>query len=85
MANTFLDNKISSFIEEKFPEFVKTDHPVFVEFLRFYYQFLETAKIKLTNIQESDQILLESALTVNYLLLEDGTKITTDDILMPFF
>ena len=79
MANTFLDNKISSFIEEKFPEFVKTDHPVFVEFLRFYYQFLETAKIKLTNIQESDQILLESALTVNYLLMEDGTKITTDD------
>jgi len=79
MPNTFLDNKISSFIEDKFPEFVRTDHPVFVEFLKLYYQFLETAKLTLTNVQAQDNILLENLLTENFVLLEDGTKIYTED------
>ena len=58
MANTFLDNKISSFIEDKFPEFIRTDHPVFVEFLRLYYQFLETAKSwRSETIDERDLII----------------------------
>ena len=69
MPNTFLDNKISSFIEDKFPEFVRTDHPVFVEFLKLYYQFLETAKLTLTNVQAQDNILLENLLTENFVLL----------------
>ena len=79
MPNTFLDNKISTFIEDKFPEFVRTDHPVFVEFLKLYYQFLETAKLTLTNVQAQDNILLENLLTENFVLLEDGTKIYTED------
>ena len=79
MPNTFLDNKISSFIEDKFPEFIRTDHPVFVEFLKLYYQFLETAKLTLTNVQAQDNILLENLLTENFVLLEDGTKIYTED------
>jgi len=79
MANTFLDTKISSFIEDKFPEFVRTDHPVFVEFLRLYYQFMESAKITMTNVQAADNILLENLLTENFALLEDGSKIYTED------
>ena len=79
MANTFLDTKISSFIEDKFPEFVRTDHPVFVEFLRLYYQFMESAKITMTNVQAADNILLENLLTENFVLLEDGSKIYTED------
>ena len=79
MASTFLDKKISSFIEDKFPEFVRTDHPIFVDFLRLYYQFLETAKISLTNVQAQDNILLENLLTDNFLLLEDGEKLYTED------
>ncbi len=75
MASTFLDEKISSFIEDKFPEFVKNDHPVFVEFLREYYKFLEAAKLTLTNVQQTDQILLENKLTTNYLANErDDTR-----------
>lgn len=70
MANTFLDTKISSFIEDKFPEFVRTDHPVFVEFLRLYYEFMESAKITLVDNQAPDNILLENQLTINFLLLE---------------
>ena len=80
MASTFLDEKISSFIEDKFPEFVKNDHPVFVEFLREYFKFLEAAKITLTNVLGSDQILLENKLTVNYLANEfDDTRFIYED------
>ena len=79
MATTFLDEKISSFIEDKFPEFVKADHPVFVDFLRLYYQFMEAAKITLTNVQLSDQVLLENKLTENFMLNEDGTKFVYED------
>ena len=85
MANTFLDTKISSFIEDKFPEFVRTDHPVFVEFLRLYYEFMESAKITLVDNQAPDNILLENQLTINFLLLEDGSKIYTDDSLFGVF
>ena len=79
MATTLLDEKISSFIEDKFPEFVRNDHPVFVEFLRLYYQFMESAKITMTNVQTHDTLLLENLLTDNFLLLEDGTKIVGED------
>ena len=85
MANTFLDTKISSFIEDKFPEFVRTDHPVFVEFLRLYYEFMESAKITLVDNQAPDNILLENQLTTNFLLLEDGDKVYTDDSLFGVF
>ena len=86
MASTFLDEKISSFIEDKFPEFIKDDHPVFVEFLREYYKFLEAAKLTLTSVQATDQILLENKLTVNYLANEfDGTRfIFEDSVYGPF-
>ena len=79
MATTFLDEKFSSFIEDKFPEFVKADHPVFVDFLRLYYQFMEASKITLTNVQLSDQVLLENKLTENFMLNEDGTKFVYED------
>tara|TARA_Y100000310_G_scaffold172690_1_gene172812 strand:+ start:3259 stop:6687 length:3429 start_codon:yes stop_codon:yes gene_type:complete len=79
MANTFLDNKISSFIEDKFPEFVRSDHPHFVEFLRLYYQFMEAAKVTMSSVQAQDNLLLENALTENFLLNEDGSKFYSED------
>ena len=80
MASTFLDEKISSFIEDKFPEFVQNDHPVFVQFLREYFKFLEAAKLTLTKVKETDQILLENKLTVNYLANEfDGSRFVYED------
>ena len=79
MANTFLDTKISSFIENKFPEFIRGDHPHFVEFLRLYYEFMECAKITLSSVQAQDNLLLENALTTNFLLNEDGSKFYTED------
>ena len=75
MASTFLDEKISSFIEDKFPEFVQKDHPVFVEFLKEYYKFLEASKITLTNVQSTDQILLENKLTIKHHLRSGNNTI----------
>ena len=85
MANTFLDEKISSFIEDRFPEFVRTHHPVFVDFLRLYYQFMESAKITLSSAQIQDRVLLENLLTTNYLILEDGSRVYTEDSLFGAF
>ena len=85
MANTFLDEKISSFIEDKFPEFVKDDHPTFVEFLRLYYQFLESAKVTISQVQLTDNLLLENLLTDNFLLSESGDKFYTEDSLYGVF
>jgi len=79
MANTFLEEKLSSFITDKFPEFVRSDHPVFVEFLKLYYQFMESAKITLSSVRARDNILLENLLTDNFLVLEDGSRVYTED------
>ena len=40
---------------------------------------MESAKITMTNVQAADNILLENLLTENFVLLEDGSKIYTED------
>jgi hypothetical protein len=65
-----LSTKISPLIDGQVPDFIQADHPVFVEFLKQYYQFLESAEITISGTV--DEILLETA-TTNYLVL-DGTN-----------
>ena len=36
------NNKISTIIEEQIPDFIKEDHDNFVQFLKSYYEFLES-------------------------------------------
>ena len=43
MATT--KNKISVLIPEQLPDFIKSDHPDFVNFLKTYYDFLESAEL----------------------------------------
>ena len=40
-----LNNKVSTHIDAQLPEFIQADHPVFSQFVKFYYQFLESAEI----------------------------------------
>ena len=42
-----LITKISPLIEGQVPDFVQSDHPIFVQFLKQYYQFLESAELLL--------------------------------------
>jgi hypothetical protein len=73
-----LKNKISHLINSQVPDFVLSDHPKFLEFLKVYYTFMESAQISLTNIQTSDGIILEAESTVTFNLLLNGTGIETD-------
>ena len=65
-----LTTKISPLIDGQVPDFIQADHPVFVEFLKAYYQFLESAEMTISGTV--DQILLETV-SINYLVL-DGTN-----------
>ena len=67
-----LITKISPQIDGQVPDHIQADHPIFVEFLRQYYKFLESAQITIDGTV--DQVLLET-LTENFLVL-DGTDIS---------
>jgi len=67
-----LTTKISPLIDGQVPDFIQADHPVFVEFLKAYYQFLESAEMTISGTV--DQILLETV-SASYLVL-DGTNLS---------
>ena len=43
-------DKISNLINTQIPEFVLQEHPKFVEFLKSYYTFMESAEISVTSV-----------------------------------
>jgi len=66
------NTKISPLIDGQVPDYIQSDHPIFVEFLKQYYKFLESAQITIDGT--IDQVLLET-LSDNYLVL-DATDIS---------
>ena len=72
-------DKISNLIDNQVPEFVLDDHPYFLEFVKAYYTFMESAELKLESIQGSDNILLETATGTSSYVLLNGTNQHTDD------
>ena len=73
------DDKISNLIFQQAPDFVLDDHPQFLEFVKAYYQFMESAELTLTNIGDPDVIQLETQTGTASLLLLDGTNGQKDD------
>ena len=72
-------DKISNLINSQAPEFVVADHPKFLEFVKSYFTFMESAKITVTSIQSTDGIQLESELnTDTSTLLLDASRLDTD-------
>ena len=51
-------DKISLLIEKQAPEFVLNDHPKFLEFVKTYYTFMESAELTVTSIESTDGIQL---------------------------
>ena len=47
---TTITSKVSIQIANQQPDFVQADHPDFVAFLKGYYEFMESAELKLTNL-----------------------------------
>ena len=72
------NDKISTLISSQLPDFVVDDHPQFVQFLKTYYQFMESAMLQVTSIENTDGITLENETGLENNLLLDGSKITSD-------
>ena len=70
-------DKISNLIESQVPDFVLEDHPLFLDFVKAYYQLMESAEIQLTNIGDPDHIVLEGTTAGKTVI--DGTNINKDD------
>ena len=75
MAN--FKDKISNLINSQVPDFVLEDHPLFLDFVKAYYQLMESAEITLTNIGDPDHLVLEGTTAAKILL--NGTNVSKDD------
>ncbi len=70
--------KISNRINQQVPEFVLSDHPKFLEFVKSYYKFMESAEITLANIELTDGIQLETETAQTNSLVLNASKLDTD-------
>ena len=70
-------DKISNLINSQVPDFVLEDHPLFLDFVKAYYQLMESAEITLTNIGDPDHIVLEGSTAGKTVI--DGTNNNKDD------
>ena len=76
------NDKISTILNSQLPEFVVADHPKFAEFLKVYYQLLESAELSVTTVQGTDGITLESETNqTNNLILNSSRKDTARTLL----
>ena len=76
------NDKISTILNSQLPEFVVSDHPKFKDFLKVYYQLLESAELSFSTIQATDGILLQSETgQTNNLVLNSSRKDTARTLL----
>ncbi len=71
-----LTNKISSLIQTQLPEFIQADHPVFNQFVRTYYQFLESAEV---TFSEVNNYLVQETTSKNFVLDENEDNVVLED------
>jgi len=76
------NDKISTILNSQLPEFVVADHPKFAEFLKVYYQLLESAELSIDTIEGTDGILLQSETgQTNNLVLNSSNRGTARTLL----
>ena len=70
-----LKNKVSLQIENQLPDFVQAENPNFISFMKAYYEFMESAELKLTTLGSIDSVILENqpigSATLNFVTLQD--------------
>ena len=77
-------SKVSTQVTDQQPDFVKSDHPDFLAFLKAYYEFLESAELKLKDFGSVDSIIFEEGSTT-YMIYEDVNRYrpgSSDNILL---
>lgn len=71
-----LTNKLSPLIGTQLPEFIQADHPVFSQFVRSYYEFMESAEI---TFSEVNNYLVQETTSKNFVLDENDDNIVLED------
>ena len=71
------NDKISTILSSQLPEFVVSEHPKFAEFLKVYYQLLESAELSVTSVKSTEGILLETETAQANNLVLDSSAIGT--------
>lgn len=77
-------SKVSTQVVDQQPDFIRSDHPDFLAFLKAYYEFLESAELKLKDFGSVDSIIFEEGSTT-YMILEDTNRYrqgSSDNILL---
>jgi hypothetical protein len=69
------NNKLTNLINSQVPQFVVEDHPNFVEFLKAYYKFMESAELSVTATETTDGIILEADTNIEDRLILNASKI----------
>jgi hypothetical protein len=69
-------SKVSTQVTDQQPDFVKSDHPDFLAFLKAYYEFLESAELKLKDFGSVDSIIFEEGSTT-FMTYEDVNRYRT--------
>jgi hypothetical protein len=54
------NEKISTILNSQLPEFIVADHPKFADFLKSYYQLLESAELQVKDVQTTVGVLIET-------------------------
>jgi len=71
-------SKVSTQVSDQQPDFIRSDHPDFLAFLKAYYEFLESAELKLKTFGSTDSIQYELGSTT-YIVLEDTNRYRTGE------
>jgi len=72
------NKKISTKVKHQVPDFVLDEHPRFLEFIKQYYTFMESAEISVTSVLSTDGIQLESETDLETsVLLLDANRISS--------
>ncbi|MAJ05153.1 MAG: hypothetical protein CMH03_10740 [Marinovum sp.] len=70
--------KVTNLLSGQVPEFVLSDHPKFLEFLKAYYTFMESAELGISESQSTDGILLETETGQSNNLLLDASRLGSE-------
>jgi len=71
-----LKNKVSTHVQTQLPGFIQADHPDFAKFVKAYYQFLESAEITFTEV---NNYLRQETTSVNFVVDESNDKVVLED------
>ena len=71
-----LKRKVRTHIQTQLPEFIQVDHPIFASFVKAYFQFLESAEV---TFSEVNNYLRQESSSVNFVLDENGDQIVLED------